>query len=217
MSRPRLPRLPRPARRAVLVAHITVSVGWLGVSLCLLALAVAGARDPGRFGEAAYLAMKLFADWLLPPVALLSLTTGLVLSLGTAWGLAKYRWIQAKFWLTVTATALTVLSFGPAATRAAAMVTAGEAVPATDLLFPPAVSLCLYAFLTAVSVLKPWGMTRRGRRLHAARGDGGARTGSGARAGGGAGTRTGARTGKSAVAARTPRKPVEDNPPRRPA
>ncbi len=166
---PQLPQLPRPARRAVLVVHVTVSVGWLGISLCLLALAIAGARDPDAFAEPAYLSMKLFADWLLLPVALLSLGTGLVLSLGTAWGLARYRWVYAKFWLTLAATGLTVFSFKPGATQAAAMVAAGETVPSTDLLFPPAVSLALYAFLTAISVLKPWGQTRRGRRLRAAR------------------------------------------------
>ena len=166
---PQLPQLPRPARRAVLVAHVTVSVGWLGVSLCLLTLAIAGARDPDAFAEPAYLAMKLFADWLLLPVALLSLSTGVVLSLGTPWGLAQHRWVFTKFWLTLAATGLTIFSFKPGANEAAALVVAGDPVPSTDLLFPPAVSLALYAFLTAVSVLKPWGLTRRGRRVRAAR------------------------------------------------
>lgn len=184
---PQFPRLPRPARRAFLVAHVTVSVGWLGISLCLLALAVAGARDPDAFAEPAVVSMELFADWLLPPVALLSLTTGLVLSLGTAWGLAGHRWIWTKFWLTLAATGLTLFSFVPGANRAAAMVAAGETVPATGLLFPPAVSLALYAFLTAVSVLKPWGPTRRGRRLRDARTAGTAGGTAGATAAGGTG------------------------------
>ncbi|RAJ66484.1 hypothetical protein K378_02653 [Streptomyces sp. Amel2xB2] len=165
---PQPPRLSRPARRAVLVAHVTVSVGWLGVSLCLLTLAVAGAADPDALAETAYTAMKLFADWLLPPVALLTLASGLVLSLGTAWGLAKYRWVWLKFWLTLAAAGLTVFAFAPSADGAAALVARGEPVPATDLLVPPAVSLSLYVFITAVSVLKPWGPTRRGRRLRAA-------------------------------------------------
>jgi hypothetical protein len=113
--------------------------------------------------------MKLFADWLLTPVALLSLGTGLVLSLGTPWGLARHRWVWTKFWLTLAATCATLLAFAPAADEAAALAAAGAPVPSTQLLFPPAVSLSLYSFLTAVSVLKPWGLTRRGRRLRAAR------------------------------------------------
>ncbi|WP_308290541.1 DUF2269 domain-containing protein [Streptomyces marispadix] len=160
-----LPRLPRPTRRAFLVAHVTVSVGWLGISLCLLTLAIAGALEPDDLALTAYTAMALFADWLLLPVALLSLTTGLVLSLGTQWGLARHRWVWVKFWLTLAATGLTVFAFKPDADEAATLVAAGDPVPSTDLLFPPAVSLSLYAFLTAVSVLKPWGLTRRGRRL----------------------------------------------------
>lgn len=178
-----LPRLPRPARRALLVAHVTVSVGWLGVSLCLLTLAVAGTRDPDALAVPALTATELFADWLLLPVALLTLTTGLVLSLGTPWGLARHRWIWVKFWLTLAATGLTVFSFRPGAHEAAAAAAAGETLPATDLLVPPAVSLSLYAFLTAVSLLKPWGLTRRGRRLRAAPTGRGERMGRGGSAG----------------------------------
>lgn len=201
---PQLPRLPRPARRAFLVAHVTVSVGWLGISLCLLTLAIAGARDPDAWAEPAYTAMNLFADWLLLPVALLSLTTGLVLSLGTTWGLARHRWVWAKFWLTLVAAGLTVFSFKPGADEAAALVAAGEPVPGTDLLIPPAVSLALYAFLTAISVLKPWGLTRRGRRLRDAR------TGKAARSAGtaAAGTASGGRVDGNPVAGRQSRQPV---------
>lgn len=170
-----MPQLPRPARRTILVAHVTVSVGWLGISLCLLTLAIAGARDPAAFAEPAYRAMKLFADWLLPPVALLTLGTGLLLSLGSPWGLARHRWIYVKFWLSLAAIALTAFSFRPGVTEAAERVAAGEYVQATDLLIPPAVSLSLYVFLTAVSVLKPWGLTRRGRRLRAPARPGGGR------------------------------------------
>ncbi|MFC4495538.1 DUF2269 domain-containing protein [Streptomyces ovatisporus] len=166
---PRLPLLKRPARRALLVAHVTVSVGWLGISLCLLTLALAGVRNPDGFAETAVLSMKLFGDWLLLPVALATLGTGLVLSLGTPWGLARHRWVYAKFWLTLAAAALTVFSLRPGLADAAATLTSGGTLPAPDLLAPPAVSLTLYAFLTAVSVLKPWGLTRRGRQLRAAR------------------------------------------------
>lgn len=165
-----LPHLPRSARRGLLAVHVAVSVGWSGVSLCLLTLAVAGARDPAAWAVPAYSGMKLFADWLLTPVALLSLGTGLVLALGTPWGLARHRWVWTKFWLTLAATCATLLAFAPAADEAAALAAAGAPVPSTQLLFPPAVSLSLYSFLTVVSVLKPWGLTRRGRRLRAARG-----------------------------------------------
>src|SRR5690606_36091181 len=76
--------LSRPARRAFLVVHVVAAACWLGLSLGVLALALVAA--PGGFAatvEAAVRAMKLFADLLLLPIALLTLTSELVLSLGT--------------------------------------------------------------------------------------------------------------------------------------
>ncbi|MFE5737509.1 hypothetical protein [Streptomyces celluloflavus] len=41
--------------------------------------------------------MKILGDWLVPPIALASLVSGLVLALGTWWELAGYRWDHTKF------------------------------------------------------------------------------------------------------------------------
>lgn len=85
--------LQRPARRALLVVHVVASAGWLGLSAGLLALGLA-ANTTGSAAtlEAAVRSMQLFADWLLLPIALLALVSGLVLALGTPWGLARHRW-----------------------------------------------------------------------------------------------------------------------------
>lgn len=94
------------------------------------------------------------------PVALLALVSGLVLSLGTPWGLARHRWVWTKFWLTLVTTGLSIFFLRPGINAAAAdgavdgdLVIARPVATATDLL------------ITAISVLKPWGLTRRGRRL----------------------------------------------------
>ncbi|MGI5469834.1 DUF2269 domain-containing protein [Streptomyces sp. CA-132043] len=191
-------QLSRPARRATLVVHVVVSVAWLGLTLGLLALgiaAAAAAAEDGASGStgttsgagasstagtssaavdlarAAYRSMKVFVDWLIVPLALLTLVTGLVLSLGTPWGLARHRWVVTKFWLTLGAVAATVFALRTQVNSAAAAVTAGRPVPPeVDLVAAPAVALTLYVFLTAVSVLKPWGPTARGRRLRGERG-----------------------------------------------
>ncbi|MFI9029752.1 DUF2269 domain-containing protein [Streptomyces sp. NPDC053560] len=183
-------QLSRPARRATLVVHVVVSVAWLGLTLGLLALGIAavavgdgasgGAGTSGGTGtssaavdlaEAAYRSMKIFVDWLIVPLALLTLVTGLVLSLGTPWGLARHRWVVTKFWLTLGAVAATVFALRTQVNSAAAAMTAGRPVPPEiDLVAAPAVALTLYVFLTAVSVLKPWGPTARGRRLREERG-----------------------------------------------
>ncbi|GAA3524529.1 hypothetical protein GCM10022295_02920 [Streptomyces osmaniensis] len=116
-------------------------------------------------------AMKLFADWLLLPVAFLTLVSGLVLSLGTQWGLARHRWVYVKFWLTLATTAATVFALRPGVNSAVAAVAAGGPLPdAGDVMMGPIVSLSAYVFMTVISVLKPWGPTKRGRRLREASG-----------------------------------------------
>ncbi|MFV0132137.1 DUF2269 domain-containing protein [Streptomyces sp. HMX87] len=162
-------KLSRPARRACLVVHVAASASWLGLSLGLLALGTtATTTGTAVTVEASLRAMKLFADRLLLPVAVLTLLSGLLLSLGTPWGLARHRWVWTKFWLTLATTA-TAFALRTGANAAVAAVAAGAPLPdAGDVLFGPVVSLSAHVFMTVVSVLKPWGLTRRGRRLRAA-------------------------------------------------
>ncbi|WP_171139271.1 DUF2269 domain-containing protein [Streptomyces sp. S3(2020)] len=162
-------KLTRPARRASLVVHVTASAGWLGLTLGLLALGITAATTGSAVTvEASVRTMKLFADWLLLPLAFLTLLSGLLLSVGTRWGLARHRWVWTKFWLTLATTTATVLALRPAVNSAVAAVAAGGPLPdAGDVLFGPIVSLSAYVFMTVISVLKPWGLTRRGRGLRA--------------------------------------------------
>ncbi|MFI8003923.1 DUF2269 domain-containing protein [Streptomyces sp. NPDC086010] len=151
--------LKRPVRRSMLVAHVAVSVGWLGLTLCLLALGLAAfLTDDTTMAAAVTRAMKVLADWLVVPVALLSLVSGLVLALGTPWGLARHRWVWVKFWLTLITAGLSVFSLRPGIDEAAARGAAD-----IDLVIAPSVATATYLFMTAISVLKPWGPTRRGR------------------------------------------------------
>ncbi|WP_437063782.1 DUF2269 domain-containing protein [Streptomyces sp. enrichment culture] len=154
----------------MLVVHVVASAGWLGLTLGLLALGVTAASTASPVAvEAAVRSMKLFADWLLLPLALLTLTSGVVLALGTHWGLARHRWVFTKFWLTLVTTAATAFALRPGVNSAVTAVAAGGALPdAGDVLFGPVVSLSAYVFMTVVSLLKPWGPTRRGRRSRAA-------------------------------------------------
>ncbi|MFE7646012.1 DUF2269 domain-containing protein [Streptomyces phaeoluteigriseus] len=173
-------KLTRPVRRASLVVHVAASASWLGLTLGLLALGTAATTTGSAATvEASVRAMKLFADWLLLPLAALTLLSGLVLSLGTAWGLARHRWVYTKFWLTLATATATVLALRPGVNAAVTAVAAGETLPdAGDVLFGPVVSLSAYLFMTVVSILKPWGLTRRGRRLRGA-GTAGGPTGAG--------------------------------------
>ncbi|MGI5439645.1 DUF2269 domain-containing protein [Streptomyces shenzhenensis] len=162
-------KLSRPARRSLLVVHVTASASWLGLTLGLLALGITAATT-GQVAAvmASVRSMGLFADRLLLPVALATLGSGLVLSLGTPWGLARHRWVWIKFWLTLATTAATAFALRPGVHAAAAAVAGGPLPDAGAVLTGPGVSLAACVFMTVISVLKPWGPTRRGRRRRAA-------------------------------------------------
>ncbi|MFJ5290269.1 DUF2269 domain-containing protein [Streptomyces sp. NPDC088348] len=147
------------ARRGVLVIHVAVSVGWLGLTIGLLALGItAYTCADAPMTEAAYRSMKVFGDWLVIPVGLLTLLSGVVLSLGTHRGLARHRWVWIKFWLTLATLAASALALRPQINAAAA---AGH--PDLSPVAAPTVASAAYFFMTAISVLKPWGLTARGR------------------------------------------------------
>ncbi|MGW6455973.1 DUF2269 domain-containing protein [Streptomyces sp. NPDC055078] len=162
--------LRRPARRTFLVIHVAAAAGWLGLTLGLLALATTAiSTGSATTTEAAARSMKVFTDWLVLPLALLTLLSGLVLSLGTHWGLARHRWVLTKFLITVATITATVFALRPGVDGAVETVSSGAPLAdPTDLVMGPIVSFSAYLFMTVVSVLKPWGLTRRGRRLRRA-------------------------------------------------
>ncbi|MCF6111018.1 MAG: hypothetical protein E5Y65_25665 [Mesorhizobium sp.] len=87
-------------RKFALTAHVTSSVGSLGAVAGFLVLAVAGLTSKdSQLVRAAYLAMELTAWYLIVPLILASLLTGIVQSLGTPWGLFRHYWVVAKLLL----------------------------------------------------------------------------------------------------------------------
>jgi hypothetical protein len=93
-----------------LAIHLTLSVGWFGAVAAYLALDVttATSTDPQRL-RAAYLGMETIATSAIVPLALASLMTGLVMSLGTKWGLFRHYWVLISFVLTVIATTVLLI------------------------------------------------------------------------------------------------------------
>lgn len=94
-------------RKFALTVHIAVSVGWLGAVLTYLALAIVIRTSPdSQMVRASYLVLDPITWYVLLPLAIASLLTGLVMSLGTPWGLLKHYWILFKLMLTVFATVI---------------------------------------------------------------------------------------------------------------
>jgi hypothetical protein len=155
-------------RKFALTAHITSTVGWLGAIASFLALAVTGltSRD-AQLVRGAYLAMELTGWYVLVPLCLASMVTGLVMSLGTPWGLFRHYWVLVKFVITIVA-ALILFVYTQTLSYLGGLA-ADTTLSIDDLLNPSPVlhsGAALLALLvtTTLSVYKPRGMTRYGRR-----------------------------------------------------
>jgi len=155
-------------RKFALTAHVTSSVGLLGSIAAFLALAVTGVvSEDGQMIRAAYLAMNLIARFVIVPLAVASLLTGLIQSLGTPWGLVRHWWVLVKLLLTVFATTILLIKMeliGYAA-RLAAEVTLDRAdlgAVGVQLMVHAAGGLLVLLVPAVLSVYKPAGLTRYG-------------------------------------------------------
>src|SRR5438093_6130739 len=99
--------MPPGLRKFVLAAHLTVSVGWIGAVVAYLALAVSAVTSQNvQTVRAAWIGMELTGWFAIVPLALAALLTGLVMSLGTPWGLFSHYWVLISLVLTLLATAV---------------------------------------------------------------------------------------------------------------
>ena len=166
-----IPLMPRHARKTILVVHVTASAGWIGVEAALLALCfagvpAAGARPPGP----AYAAAGQAGCSLAFVACLLALASGLLLAVGTPWGLLRYYWVTVKFAL-VAAIALADIfvvndllssAFTQLAALPAGVGDASLGGPRSLLITAGAGQICVLAASMLLAVFKPWGRTGYG-------------------------------------------------------
>ena len=158
-------------RKLALTLHITTSVGWLGAVAGVLGLAVTGlASDDADAARAAYIAMESTAWFVLAPLAIASLLTGVFQGLGTRWGLLRHYWVVFKLVITVVATGVLLLYLQTLGSLAE-IARAGDDVDATASLSPvlhAGVALLLLLVSTTLAVYKPRGLTPWGIRKRVA-------------------------------------------------
>lgn len=163
----------RPAvRRMALLAHVTASVGWSGVVVVYLALAVAAiTADDTGLTRSAYIAMDWLAWTVLVPFAFVSLLTGLVQALGTRWGLFRHYWVVFKLVLTLLATGVlllytrTLAAYGEAAVLPHPTAREAALLQSPSIVLHAAAALLVLLTATVLAIFKPRGLTPRGRRL----------------------------------------------------
>jgi hypothetical protein len=158
-------------RRAALTAHITASVGWLGAVAAFLGLAVIGlvSRD-AQTVRGVYLVMEPVGWFVLVPLGLASLLTGLVQSLGTTWGLFRHYWVVFKLLINLFATVVLLMYMQTldqfARTAAEHPSSGGDlgALRSPSPLLHAVLALLLLLVAATLAVFKPRGLTPYGRR-----------------------------------------------------
>ena len=165
--------LSRNWRRTTLALHILCGVGWMGLDLGLALLVVTGATsDSGPTVAAVYTVARLVIPVVVPVLATGMLATGVLLGLGTKYGLVQWTWVLTKLVIGIVLFALVYVALVPGALGIPTDLTAGTATEVrdavgsagTDLMYPPIVSFLALSFTLVLSIWKPWGRTRWGRR-----------------------------------------------------
>ncbi len=165
---------PRP-RKALVAAHIIAACCWVGIAVTISAMAVVAmtTRDI-HTSRVTYELMAVFDLTLLPWANFATFLTGLAVALTTSWGLFRYYWVAAKLAIAV---GILFVAFGflhdaleHAAARAAQLSETGGS-PA-ELGASAAVAFWGFGGSTLslvaavlLSLYKPGGKTRRGRRV----------------------------------------------------
>jgi hypothetical protein len=160
-------RLGARARKSVLLLHIASAGAWLGVDVVMAVLIFTALGSDDRGTKAlAFQALELFVVWSLLAAGLTCLATGIVLGLGSRWGVLRYWWVALKLALNLLLTGLVLVALAPTVGDAAErgrQAVAGAPVPLDvgDLIFPPIVSPAALAVAFVLAVFKPWGRIRK--------------------------------------------------------
>jgi hypothetical protein len=141
----------RTTRLVLLLLHVLGSVGWWGAAVCVAAL-VAGAAVAS---EPALVRAVGVLVWLTVAGAFAAGVTGVLLGLGSRWGVVRYRWVVVKEAIAVVLVVTDLALVRPGVTR----VLAGTR-PTGALVGPAVAHVVFLTVATVLSVFKPWGRVR---------------------------------------------------------
>lgn len=158
-------------RKLTLTVHISASVGWAGALAVFLAHALGSLMSQDeQIVRGMSIAMGVAAWFVILPLALASLTTGLIQALGTAWGLFRHYWVVFKMLLTTIATVVLLLKLAPISYLAdlakQAEFAAGDLTGLRRSLASHAAGgLLILLTAAALAIYKPAGMIRSGAAM----------------------------------------------------
>jgi hypothetical protein len=148
--------LSRTQRRTLLTVHVVASVGLLGACAAIVLINVRAAAT----GEAAlYELLSMFSFVFGIPLSFVSLISGIVLGIGSKWGVIRYRWVTVKLVLNVAVIGVGAFVIGP---QTEAMIDQGGSQAV--LIAASAFDVIALTLATTLSVFKP-GRPRRATRV----------------------------------------------------
>jgi hypothetical protein len=154
-------------RKLALTVHLTSSVGWIGAVIAYLTLGLSAVTslDADKV-RGAWIAMELTGWLVIVPLALAALLTGLVMSLGTSWGLFRHYWVVISLALTTLSTVILLLHMP----TVSVLADAARAVDSAQLgtlggdLFHAGGGLLVLLVVLVLNVFKPQELTPYGWR-----------------------------------------------------
>jgi hypothetical protein len=155
------------ARKVVLTVHLTSSLGWVGAVVAYVGLGVTAATtQDAQTVRSAWIAMELTGWYVIVPLAVAALLTGLVISVVTPWGLFRHYWVLISLGLTILATVILVLHMPSvsATTRIARAANDAQLAHLGGDLGHAVGGLLVLLVITVLNVYKPRGLTPYGWR-----------------------------------------------------
>jgi uncharacterized membrane protein len=154
-------------RKLVLTIHLSASLGWVGSVMAYAALGISATRTAdAEMVRSAWTAMDLVGWVVIVPLAVAALVTGVVISLGTPWGLFRHYWVLVSLGLTIVATAVLLLHM-PSVSATARIARESDRGQLTQLggdLGHAVGGLVVLLVITVLNVYKPQGLTPYGWR-----------------------------------------------------
>ncbi|TLS46293.1 hypothetical protein FE633_10160 [Streptomyces montanus] len=167
-------QLRKNPRKALVAAHVVSSAAWVGIGVVFVALsAVALTATDLHTVHVTYELMEKFDQTLLPWANVATTLTGIALGMTTKWGLIRYRWVAIKLGISI---GILVAAFSFLHDAVVTAVEQSEQLMRTGgtvAQIGANADVVLWGFTTALfslvaalllSLYKPGGKTRRGRR-----------------------------------------------------
>ena len=162
-------RLGGRARKTVLLLHIMAAGTWFGLDVAMAVLVFTAIFTESAEVRAHTLqSLRLVTVWPMFIAAMFSLITGVILGLGSKYGLLRYWWVAIKLALNILLSTLIVTALRGEVANAADL--GNQLATGVDLdwnfnnmLFPPIVSPTALTIAFLLAIFKPWGLIRRSR------------------------------------------------------